>query len=201
MQILFAVEEGTTDAPAINEFAQADDSVVEVETVADRVLSRFERDDAPDLLLLDFNFPGLSGMEGIRTALDFLGDRPLGVLVHDVTSVDAENAFVAGASAILPLNLSPEAFGAAVMLLQSGVTFAIIDHDQACGRLSAMSKLSHREIEVLKGVCNGLQNKEIAHVLGIQEVTVKMHVRAVINKLGARNRTHAAMLARDLGVV
>ena len=62
-------------------------------------------------------------------------------------------------------------------------------------------KLSDRELQVLAGVCKGLQNKEIAHDFNIKEVTVKMHVRAVIRKLDAKNRTHAAMIARDLGLV
>ncbi len=63
------------------------------------------------------------------------------------------------------------------------------------------SQLSDRELQVLAGICNGMQNKEIAHDFNVQEVTVKMHVRAIIRKLGARNRTHAAMLARDLHLI
>jgi two-component system nitrate/nitrite response regulator NarL len=50
---------------------------------------------------------------------------------------------------------------------------------------------------VLRGICDGKSNKEIARDCSLQEVTVKMHVKTLSRKLGARNRTHAAMIARD----
>jgi DNA-binding NarL/FixJ family response regulator len=52
-------------------------------------------------------------------------------------------------------------------------------------------------MDVLRGICAGQSNKEIARVLDLQEVTVKLHVKTMSRKLGAKNRTHAAMLARD----
>ncbi|GGD29908.1 response regulator transcription factor [Sinisalibacter lacisalsi] len=201
MQVMLAIEKGATNGHPLDDVLRKQDERIQVETIADRVLERLQVNDKPDVLLLDFRFPGLSGLEGIRTVLKYLGDRPLGVLVDRTASIHTGNAFVAGASGVLPLDLTAEAFDAAVTLLLSGFSFAIINQKQACDRLKAISTLSDREIQVLKGICNGLQNKEIGHAFDIQEVTVKMHVRAIIQKLGARNRTHAAMLARDLGVV
>jgi DNA-binding NarL/FixJ family response regulator len=60
-------------------------------------------------------------------------------------------------------------------------------------------RLTPRERAVLVGVSEGKSNKEIARDLDIQEVTVKLHLKTLSRKLGARNRTHAAMIARDLG--
>ncbi len=57
--------------------------------------------------------------------------------------------------------------------------------------------LTRREIEVLRGICEGKSNKEIARDHDLQEVTVKLHVKTLSRKLGAKNRTHAAMIARD----
>ncbi|MEQ8773100.1 MAG: LuxR C-terminal-related transcriptional regulator, partial [Erythrobacter sp.] len=57
--------------------------------------------------------------------------------------------------------------------------------------------LSQRERQVLSGLCAGLANKEIARDLGLREPTIKLHVKVICRKLGARNRTHAAMLARE----
>ena len=54
-----------------------------------------------------------------------------------------------------------------------------------------------RETDVLRGISAGQSNKEIARNLDIQEVTIKLHVKTICRKLQARNRTHAAMLARD----
>ena len=61
--------------------------------------------------------------------------------------------------------------------------------------------LSPREQEVLRGICAGKSNKEIARDHALQEVTVKLHVKTMSRKLGARNRTHAAMIARDRRLV
>ena len=57
--------------------------------------------------------------------------------------------------------------------------------------------LSKREIDVLTGISEGKSNKEIAIELDLQEVTIKLHAKTLSRKLKARNRTHAAMIARD----
>ena len=61
--------------------------------------------------------------------------------------------------------------------------------------------LTPREMDVLRGICEGKANKEIARDLDVQEVTVKLHVKTLSRKLQARNRTHAAMIARDKDLV
>ncbi len=61
--------------------------------------------------------------------------------------------------------------------------------------------LSERETQVLAGLAQGLSNKEIARDLTLQEVTVKLHVKTLSRKLEARNRTHAAMIAKTAGIV
>ncbi len=61
--------------------------------------------------------------------------------------------------------------------------------------------LTQRERDVLLGLCEGKSNKEIAQDLDVQEVTVKLHVKTLSRKLDARNRTHAAMLARELHLI
>ena len=60
-------------------------------------------------------------------------------------------------------------------------------------------KLSQREKQVLNGLCRGRSNKEIARELDLQEVTIKLHVRTLCKKLNAKNRTQAALIAKDAG--
>ena len=60
--------------------------------------------------------------------------------------------------------------------------------------------LTNREHRALDGVCRGLSNKEIAREMDVHEVTVKLHVKAIMRKLNARNRTQAAMFAREAGL-
>ena len=63
-----------------------------------------------------------------------------------------------------------------------------------------IGSLTRRELDVLRGICEAKANKEIARDLDLQEVTVKLHVKTLSRKLGARNRTHVAMIARDKGL-
>ena len=65
---------------------------------------------------------------------------------------------------------------------------------------AADAGLSPREREVLSGLGAGHANKEIARDLGLREPTIKLHVKLLCRKLGARNRTHAAMIARERGL-
>ncbi|MCA3543812.1 MAG: response regulator transcription factor, partial [Rhodobacter sp.] len=62
------------------------------------------------------------------------------------------------------------------------------------------SPLTPRELDVLRRLCRGMANKEIARDLDLQEVTVKLHVKTLYRKINARNRTHAAMIAREAGL-
>ena len=66
--------------------------------------------------------------------------------------------------------------------------------------VTVAARMGGREVDVLRGLCRGLSNKEIARDLDLQEVTVKLHVKTLSRKLDARNRTHAAMIARSAGL-
>ena len=61
-------------------------------------------------------------------------------------------------------------------------------------------KLTERELQVLKGLTQGKSNKEIARDLDLQEPTVKLHMKTLYRKLGASNRTQAALIAKESGI-
>ena len=151
--------------------------------------------------LIDYDMAGLGGTRAVQLARSLLDDRPLGVVYALAGPSMASRALSAGATGVLSDTLDPETMRSALALLARGARFAIFGKSAQFAPLDAGAALTDREIQVLHGVCDGLQNKEIAHRFSISEVTVKMHVRAVIRKLGARNRTQAAMIARDLGIV
>ena len=90
---------------------------------------------------------------------------------------------------------------AAVRLMAKGERFApmgLLTADMAPG--APLAALTAREVTVLRGICEGKSNKEIARDLGLQEVTVKLHVKTLSRKLEAKNRTHAAMIAKAGGM-
>lgn len=86
--------------------------------------------------------------------------------------------------------------------LSGAVVAAHLRKVQGCERQDykihdPLSSLTRREIEVLHYLAQGLTNKEIARALDLQVVTVKLHVRGICRKLGAANRTQAALIAHE----
>jgi len=160
------------------------------------------QDETFDLALLDHEMPSMNGLAGLTEAIR-LGQCPHIALMSGSTSKElAEAALAAGAVGFVPKKMASRAMVAAVRLMARGEAFAPIGLLQSDVMPGAMlSLLTRREISVLGGICQGKSNKEIARDLALQEVTVKLHVKTLSRKLEARNRTHAAMIARNAGLV
>lgn len=153
-----------------------------------------------DLVLLDYDMPGMSGLEGLQSMIAANDPGPVALISGAVTSETAEQALELGAAGFVPKTMGARSLVAAVRLMAAGENFAplsLIRRSKSPGE----GLLSPRELEVLKGVAAGKSNKEIARDLDLQEVTVKLHVKTMSRKLAAKNRTHAAMIARDRKLV
>jgi DNA-binding NarL/FixJ family response regulator len=149
-----------------------------------------------DLVVLDYNMPGMNGFQGLAEILRAQPGVPVAILSGTASRDVAEAALRAGAKGFLPKTLGAKALVAAMRLIAGGETFlpfGVVKAETEDGPFH----LTRREVEVLRGICEGKSNKEIARDHDLQEVTVKLHVSTLTRKLGARNRTHAAMIARD----
>lgn len=153
-----------------------------------------------DLVLLDYDMPGMAGLEGLRKVIAANGGKPVALISGAVTSDVAERALELGAAGFVPKTMGARSLVAAVRLMAAGENFAPLSLIRR-PRTAGEGLLSPREVDVLRGVAAGKSNKEIARDLDLQEVTVKLHVKTMSRKLGAKNRTHAAMLARDQKLV
>lgn len=154
-----------------------------------------------DLVLLDFSMPGMEALDGL-TRMRARAGCPVAILSGTAPPDVARRALRAGAAGFLPKTLAPQALIAAVRQMLAGETYMPCDFLRSDVDAAAQSRLglTARERQVLRGVAEGKSNKEIARDLEIQEVTVKLHLKSVSRKLGAKNRTQAAMMARDLGL-
>lgn len=161
-------------------------------------------EDGPfDLVLLDYSMPGMDGLEGISRAMAANGGKPVALMSGTVDRSVARAALASGAAGFLPKTLSARSLVHAVRFMLAGEQYAPIDflttEEAPQEEHPLVARLSAREREVLDGLCRGLSNKEIARELSLQEVTIKLHVKTLCRKLDARNRTQAAMIAKETG--
>lgn len=156
-----------------------------------------------DMVLLDFNMPGMNGLDGLRKALEANGPKTVALLSGAAPQGIAQEALDAGAIGFLPKTLGAKSLQNAIRFMAAGEVYlplSVMRAEEAVEENALAAQLSKRELEVLEGLCKGQSNKEIARDLDLQEVTIKLHVKTLCRKLDAKNRTQAAMIAKDAGL-
>ncbi len=152
-----------------------------------------------DLVLLDYNMPGMNGLEGLALMIAANDQRPVAILSGTTSRALAEQAIKAGAAGFVPKTMSSRSMVSAVRFMAAGEVYAPFNFMQQAD--TSGGNLSQRETDVLRGLTEGKSNKEIARDLDLQEVTIKLHVKTLSRKLNAKNRTHAAMIAREMNLI
>ncbi|KIC50390.1 response regulator transcription factor [Tateyamaria sp. ANG-S1] len=156
--------------------------------------------DVVDLVILDYNMPGMNGLDGLDRARKAHPTSKV-VLMSGVANKDVANAAMAqGADGFIPKRLAAKSMVNAIKFVLAGERYFPADFAEAEQPAMPSGKfrdLSDRELQTLEQLCSGLSNKEIARHLGVQEVTVKLHVKNVLAKLNVSNRTQAALLAKE----
>ncbi|MEM9435658.1 MAG: response regulator transcription factor [Pseudomonadota bacterium] len=161
-------------------------------------------DIAYDLVLLDYSMPGMNGLEGLEKALKVSYGRPVALMSGTATKAIAQEAIDNGAIGFLPKTMAAKSLVNAIRFMAIGETYIPVDFlnaEEETAETPLSKLLSEREMQVLNGLCRGLANKEIARELDLQEVTIKLHVKTLCRKLEAKNRTHAAMIGKEAGIV
>lgn len=169
--------------------------VVTVESV-DEAVEAARMSGSFDLVLLDYQMPGMDGLAGLARMKDANDGRPVAILSGTASPTIANEAINAGAAGFAPKTMGAKSIVSAINLMSGGEIFVPFDFMQQ-SEARTVANLTERETEVLRGLAEGRSNKEIARDLELQEVTIKLHVKTLCRKLGARNRTQAAMIAKD----
>ncbi|WIJ46115.1 response regulator transcription factor [Curtobacterium citreum] len=167
----------------------------------------------PDVLLLDLRMPVLNGIEATARLAERGGERPRVVALTTIRRDEAVLAALrAGAAAFLTKDALPEVVLGTIRDVHEGrpapTEAEALDLLRADGTLvetprpdAVLDALSAREREVFLLVAKGLSNQEIASAVFLSEATVKTHVRAVLTKLGLRNRIQVVITAHERGLV
>lgn len=163
----------------------------------------------PDVLLMDIDLPGLSGIEAVRELAPRLPDTRIVMLTASTDRRDLIEAVRHGAAGYLTKDLTGDALLRAIrglrhgdLAMSRGHAAAVVEHLARTARAPAPASdaiddvLSSREQEVLRLLADGLTDREIAAALAISPRTVESHVSSVLRKLGVRNRAEAAQRYR-----
>ncbi len=168
-----------------------------------RALETIKKEGPFDLVLLDYSMPGMDGLTGLEKALAANDNQPVAIISGTAPRAIAQQALDSGAAGFLPKTMGAKSLINAVRFMAAGEVFApvkfmteVIEEEEN----ALAKKLTARELQVLDGLCRGQSNKEIARETDLQEVTIKLHVKTLCRKLEAKNRTMAAMIAKDAGL-
>ena len=153
----------------------------------------------PDVTLMDLQMPGMNGIDAIKAIrLEFPGARFVVLTTHQ-GDVQALRALKAGATGYLLKNMIWKDLGDCVRAVHAGRRRIPSEVAAVLAEHVADDLLTDREIQVLRRVALGTSNKQIAAEFSLSEATIKAHMKHVLAKLGANDRTHAVTIASKRG--
>ncbi len=155
----------------------------------------------PDVTLLDVQMPEMNGIEAIRAIRAEFPSARIIVLTTYAGDILAQRALKAGAQGYVLKGLLRKELMDTIRAVHGGLKRINADVATQIAHHAADDALSNREIEVLRLVAVGNSNKRIGAHLSISEETVKGHVRSILEKLGAQDRTHAVTLGMSRGII
>lgn len=155
----------------------------------------------PDVTLMDLQMPEMNGLDAMIAIRGEFADARIIVLTTYAGDVQARRALQAGARGYLLKNSLHKELLDTIRAVHAGrknlspeVSFDLAEH-------AAEDALSPLEVRVLRLIAEGNSNKQIAARLSVTEDSVKGHVRNILSKLGANDRTHAAMIGIKRGII
>jgi len=155
----------------------------------------------PDVTLMDIRMPGVGGIEAIQAIKKDFPTARIVILTTAAGDIQAIRAFQAGAAGYLLKNLLRTELIDTIRSVHTGKKRIPNDVAQMIAEHAADDTITSRELEVLRGVSKGKGNKTIASDLGISEHTVKNHIKNILSKLDAGDRTEAVMIAVRRGYI
>ena len=165
----------------------------------------------PDVVLLDMRMPGMDGLGVLRQLRQAGLSMPISMLTTSSNEQDLVEALRSGAQGYLIKDMQPDELVVALRDIVAGKTVVAPDLAPVLAKVvqgetvteqddSPFDELTPRESEILGLLAEGQSNKTIARNLGISDGTVKLHVKAILRKLGVHSRVEAAVIAVEHGM-
>lgn len=165
----------------------------------------------PDIILLDLRMPDMGGLEVLQKLRENKSSIPVVMLTTSNEEADLIKSLRSGAQGYLLKDMEPDELVSALRDIEIGKNVVAQDLTDALARMvqgetnvdddkGPFSELTPREMEILCLLADGQSNKLIARNLGISDGTVKLHVKAILRKLGIHSRVEAAVIAVEQGL-
>ena len=165
----------------------------------------------PDIILLDLRMPDMGGLEVLQKLRESKSSIPVVMLTTSNEEADLIKSLRSGAQGYLLKDMEPDELVSALRDIENGKNVVAQDLTDALARMvqgetnvdddnGPFSELTPREMEILCLLADGQSNKLIARNLGISDGTVKLHVKAILRKLGIHSRVEAAVIAVEQGL-
>jgi DNA-binding NarL/FixJ family response regulator len=155
----------------------------------------------PDVTLMDLQMPGMNGTDAILAIRKDYPEARIIVLTTYSGDAQAVRALKAGASGYLLKNMVRKELVETIRSVHAGKKRIPPEIAVEMAEHHADDALTEREIEVLREVAAGNANKAVALRLAVSEETIKAHMRNILSKLGANDRTHAVTIALRRGII
>jgi DNA-binding NarL/FixJ family response regulator len=159
------------------------------------------REHRPDVTLMDLRLPDISGIDALIAIRAEFPDARIAILTTFEGDVEIQRALAAGARGYVLKNMPPNDLVEVVRQIHAGKKRIPQEIAAQLAEHVADEALTGRERDVLRHVAGGNRNKDIAEQLFISEETVKVHVKHIMEKLGARDRTEAVAIGVRRGII
>lgn len=159
------------------------------------------REHRPDITLMDLRLPDLSGIDAMSSIRAEFPEARIIMLTTFEGDVEIQRALQAGARGYLLKNMPPSELVQVIRQVHAGRKRIPTEVAAQLAEHMSDDDLTAREIEVLQKVAGGNRNRDIADLLFISEETVKVHLKHILDKLGAKDRTQATAIAIRRGII
>jgi DNA-binding NarL/FixJ family response regulator len=159
------------------------------------------REHRPDVTLMDLRLPDLSGIDAMIAIRAEFPDARIIMLTTFEGDVEVQRALEAGAFGYVLKNMPPSELARVVRQVHAGKKHVPPEVAAQLAEHLGDETLTPREIDVLRQVSSGNRNRDIGERLFISEETVKVHIKHIMDKLGAKDRTQAIAIAVRRGII
>lgn len=177
------------------------DMVMVAQAATGRDAIRHFREHRPDVTLMDLRLPDISGIDAMIAIRNEFPDARIVMLTTFEGDVDIQRSLAAGARGYILKNMPPQELAGAVRQVHAGKKRIPPEVAALLAEHVSDESLTEREKDVLRHVAGGNRNRDIAEQLFISEDTVKVHVKHIMEKLGANDRTEAVTIALRRGII